>query len=80
MSIRLYDSAWVLVEGGSEPLPVRKDRRNPANFHVGDYLYDVDSLPMSKEGSTPRILSILSLQQAREAGLRTDYNPDIGFP
>ncbi|MDC7676720.1 hypothetical protein [Asticcacaulis machinosus] len=77
MSIRLYDSAWVRVEGSDQPLQARKDRQNPAIFHVGDHRYDVDATASKTSEGAPKILGILSLQAMREAGIRPDYNSDL---
>ena len=77
MSIRLYDSAWVIVENGQEPLQVHKDGRNPAAFNVGEYQYDIDGRALSTSTGAPLIVSLHSLQSAKEAGLRTAYNRDI---
>ncbi|MDV6331057.1 hypothetical protein [Asticcacaulis sp. 201] len=74
MGIRLYDSAWVVVEGLEQPLQVRKDPRNPAAFTVGDHQYDIDGRPIKNLDLVPRITAIHSLQSAREAGLRIHYD------
>lgn len=77
MSFRLYESAWVVVDGVEEPVHVHKDRVNPAVFHVGEHLYDIDARPVQLHRATPRILSILSLSEVRDAGLRSGYDRDI---
>ena len=77
MTIRLYESAWVRVEGRDEPLQVQRDRRNAAAFNVGDYQYDIDARPLRGAELAPPIIAILSLQSAREAGLATQYNRDM---
>lgn len=77
MSIRLYDSAWVRIEGAEQPLQAFKDRQNPALFHIGDYRYDVDGIAAKGTEGAPKILGILSLQAMREAGIRPNYNSDI---
>lgn len=77
MGIRLYDSAWVIVEAREEPLQVQKDSRNPAAFNVGEYQYDIDGRALSTSVGAPLIVSLHSLQSAKEAGLRTAYNRDI---
>ncbi len=76
MGIRLYDSAWVVVEGREQPLQVFKDKRNPAAFSVGDFQYDIDGRPLSATSGTPAITGLHSLQSAKEAGLRTEYDRD----
>jgi len=77
MSFRLYESAWVRIEGHDEPMQVRRDRKNAAAFNVGDYQYDIDARPLRQNDGAPRIVTVLSLQAAREAGLATEYNRDI---
>lgn len=77
MAIRLYDSAWVNLDGGNEPQQVRKDRKNPAAFNVGGYLYDIDGFPMHGQEGAPRIAFVHNLQSAREAGLKMEYNPQF---
>lgn len=77
MSIRLYESAWVTVEGVEEPCQARRDPSNGAVFIVHGDRYDVDARALSKGGDTPVILSILSLQAMRESGLRSGYNRDV---
>ena len=74
MGIRLYDSAWVVVEGLEQPLQARKDPRNPAAFNVGDHQYDIDGRALRTTDAVPRITAIHSLQSAREAGLRIQYD------
>ncbi len=77
MSFRLYESAWVMVEGADAPCQVHKDPSNMAVFIANGQRYDVDARPIARDGTTPVILSILSLQAMREAGLRSDYNRDV---
>ena len=73
MSFRLYESAWVQVDGADLPLQVHKNPANPAAFDVGGFQYDIDARPLAKASDAPRIVSILSIQAAREAGLRSHY-------
>lgn len=86
MSTRLYDTAWVSVEGLEQPLQVQKDRRNPAAFIVGDYLYDIDGRampsqgPMASQGAVPKILSLHSLQSAKEAGIKINIDVGAAYP
>ena len=81
MSTRLYDTAWVSVEGVDQPLQVRKDKRNPALFFVGDFIYDIDGRAMGSQGaSVPRILTVHSLQSAREIGLRVNVDMGAAYP
>jgi hypothetical protein len=75
MSIRLYESAWVDLEGHERPLQVHKDARNPAAFNVGDFQYDIDGRPLDMSVGAPKILGIYNLQAAKEAGLKADYRP-----
>ncbi len=77
MAIRLYQSAWVLIEGDDKPLQVQRDRKNAAAFNVGDYQYDIDGRRLRASDPAPAIVAVLSLQAAREAGLATDYNVDM---
>ncbi len=77
MSIRLYESAWVRIEGGDQPLQVHGDRKNAAAFNVGEYQYDIDGRPLRYAEAAPAIAAVLSLQMAREAGLATNYNRDM---
>ncbi|ESQ87814.1 hypothetical protein ABENE_16815 [Asticcacaulis benevestitus DSM 16100 = ATCC BAA-896] len=77
MGIRLYDSAWVELDGNGEPCLVRKDPKNSAIFNVGAYQYDIDGRPLSGDRSAPAILRLHSLQSAREAGLRSEYRADV---
>ena len=72
MSFRLYESAWVMVEGIEAPVAVHRDPVNRAAFQVGDCQYDVDARPLHPRDAPP-ILSILSLQAVREAGLHSNY-------
>ncbi|GGZ32366.1 hypothetical protein GCM10011273_18120 [Asticcacaulis endophyticus] len=70
MSVRLYDSAWVMVEGSDVPMAVRKDLRNLANFRVGEFTYDIDGRAVADQIGTPAITAILSLQAVQEAKQR----------
>ena len=77
MAIRLYQSAWVRIEGNDKAFQVARDRKNPAAFNVGDHQYDIDGRPLRASDQAPAIVSVLSLQAVREAGLATDYNGDM---
>ena len=77
MAIRLYDSAWVRIEGRDDALQVHKDRKNPAAFNVGDHQCDIDARPLGAADDVPTIVSIHSLQSAREAGLSLAYKRDV---
>ena len=67
MSIRLYDTAWIELEGAAAPVQVRRDIQRHDLFRVGDHAYDIDGRPGSDE--MPRIVRVLSLQSVREVGL-----------
>ncbi len=73
MSFRLYESAWVQVEGFDEPAQAHKDRSNLAAFNVMGFQYDIDARPLPSSPGAPRLLSLLSLQAIREAGLSSGY-------
>ena len=75
--MRLYESAWVELEGLETPLRVYKDFRNSAMFRVGDYQYDIDGRPFNTTLGVPKIKRLHTLQSAREAGLDTQYRKDI---
>ncbi len=77
MALRLYDSAWVRIEGRDEPLQVQRDRKNAAAFHIGDFQYDIDARPLRPGDKAPAIITVLSLQAVREAGLAPDYNREM---
>ena len=77
MSLRLYESAWVVVEGAAQPVQVHRDPVNRAAFQVGDFQYDIDARPLPVHSGAPAILSILDLQASREAGLPSNYGRDI---
>ena len=77
MAIRLYDSAWVRIEGREEALQVQRDRKKPAAFNVGDYQYDIDARPLRETDAAPAIIMIHSLQSAREAGLPSNYSREF---
>lgn len=77
MSFRLYESAWVRVDGVEEPLQVHKDKQNAAVFVVGNHRYDIDARPVPSGNLAPSIRSLLTLQAMREAGLHSGYNRDI---
>lgn len=69
------------MEGVEQPLQVHKDKRNPALFLVGDYIYDIDGRAMGSQGpSVPRILMVHSLQSAREIGLKVNVDMGAAYP
>ena len=78
MSFRLYESAWVRVDGREEPLQAHKHPSDAGVFVVGDHLYDVDARPAAADMAAPALLSILSLDSIRSAGLSSGYNRDFG--
>jgi len=55
MSIRLYDTAWIELEGQAGP--------------VGEHAYDIDGRADISVATSPRIVRVLSLQTVREVGL-----------
>ncbi len=69
MSIRLYDTAWIELEGQATPIQARRDTFRHDVFHVGDHAYDIDGRPVSATPDQPRIVRVLSLQSVREIGL-----------
>ena len=73
MSFRLYDGAWVRVDGIEEPLQVHKDRQNAGVFIVGTERYDIDARALPSNGPVAALVSILSLQAVREGGLHSTY-------
>ncbi len=74
--MRLYETAWVEIDGQDMPAQVHRDRVNAGAFNVGDFQYDIDGRPLRTSPDAPKLVRILSLQAAREAGLRQDYNQD----
>lgn len=79
MSFRLYESAWVQIEGVEKPAEVHRDRLSPAAFNVEGFQYDIDARALPGTSGAPRLLSILSLQAIREAGLHGHYRPGGAF-
>lgn len=73
MSIRLYDSAWIMFRDSAQPQQVSKNRANPAMFDVGGYHYDIDGKPFFVAEAAPDIVQILNMQAARDLGLSTQY-------
>jgi hypothetical protein len=69
MSIRLYDTAWIELEGQATPVQVRRDVQRHDVFRVGDQGYDIDGRPDVSTLEAPRIVRVLSLQTVRESGL-----------
>ncbi|MFT4076888.1 MAG: hypothetical protein QM647_15285 [Asticcacaulis sp.] len=74
MSIRLYDSAWVKFRDSDEPQQVFKNRSNPAMFEVAGYRYDIDARPYHFSEAVPDIVELLTMRQAQELGLSTQYS------
>ncbi len=70
MGMRLYDTAWVELEGVQVPMQVFKDLKKPGMFSVGGFHYDIDGRALETEVGTPAIVRLLTLQSAKEAGLR----------
>lgn len=73
MAIRLYDSVWVMLAGHEAPRRTRKNSKNPAEYMVGDYSYDIDGRPIPSAPEPPVIIKVLSLQAAQELGLSIRY-------
>jgi hypothetical protein len=76
-SFRLYERAWVLIEGYETAQQVHKDAAYPGQFVVAGHRYDIDARAVPQASSSPAILSLLSLQAAAEAGLHSDYSLGI---
>ncbi len=70
MSFRLYESAWVRIEGVDQPAQAQKDPINRAAFNVGGFQYDIDARAMPGETNAPALVGILSLADIRAAGLQ----------
>ena len=77
MTIRLYENAWVELDGQGRSLQVFKDRKNPAAFNIGEYQYDIDGRPLKSTVDAPTIVRLHSLMTARNAGLSIQYNRDV---
>ncbi len=71
MSIRLYDTAWIELEGHSAPVQVRRDTARPEIFRGAGFEYDIDGRPKGAPDTdaAPRVIRILNLQTVRETGL-----------
>jgi hypothetical protein len=78
MSFRLYESAWVRVDGVEEPVQAHKAPNVPGTFVVHGNAYDIDARPVDPSSGAPAILAILSIQAAHEAGLRSRYGEGQG--
>jgi hypothetical protein len=74
MTIRLYDSAWVMFRDSDEPRQVIKNRANPAIFEVGGFRYDIDGRPFHLSEACPEIVQILDMKTAQGLGLSTQYS------
>lgn len=76
--MRLYDSAWVRVEGREDqPIQAYKNTRNAALFDIGGFQYDIDGRGSPAASGAPRLLALLSLTEVREQGLASGYDRDI---
>lgn len=73
MSIRLYDSAWVMFRDSDQPRQVFKNRSNPAMFEVDGYHYDIDGRPFHFAQTVPDIIQMLDMRTAQGLGLSTQY-------
>jgi len=81
--MRLYDCAWVRVEGTDEkPVQAFKNKRNPALFDIGGHQYDIDGRVAPGNADAPSLAALLSLSEIRELGLSIrsdrDVRPDVG--
>ena len=65
--MRLYDTAWVELDGTDVPVQVFKDPKNAGIFTVLGYQYDIDARPLKSTTAVPAIVKLHSLQSAREA-------------
>lgn len=78
MSLRLYDCAWVRIEGAEDsPVQAFKNPRNPAAFDIAGHQYDIDGRSIPGDNAAPSVASLLSLSEVRELGLSTGYNRDL---
>lgn len=73
MSVRLYDSAWIVLRDFESPQQVRKDPRNPAIFNVAGFQYDIDGNSYKRTETVPQIVQMLSMADAQALGLSTQY-------
>ncbi len=73
MSFRLYESAWVRVDGVEAPVQVHKATQSPGTFLVAGNAYDIDARSIDPSSGAPAITAILSIQAVHEAGLRSHY-------
>jgi len=79
VNFRLYESAWVQVEGLEHPAQVHKDRSNPAAFDVAGFKYDIDARALFPGDGAPRLMSLLSLKAVRDASLQGEYRPNGNY-
>jgi hypothetical protein len=75
--MRLYDSAWVRIEGSDAPLQVFKNKNNAALFDVGDHQYDIDGRAAPTNPAAPVLVSLLSLSEIRELALSLGVTRDV---
>ncbi len=80
MTIRLYDSAWVLLRESEQPQQVRKDGANAGIYHVADFDYDIDGRPYHFADKAPEIRQVLNLEVARQRGLSTHFAANFASP
>lgn len=75
--MRLYDSAWVRVDGSDTPVQAFKNKRNAALFDVGDYQYDIDGRASPSDLATPILRKLLSLSEIRELALSSGITREV---
>lgn len=76
--MRLYDTAWVRVEGSEDtPIQAFKNLRNPALFDIAGYQYDIDGRPAPGSAGAPALAGLLSLSEVQTLGLSSGYNRDM---
>ncbi len=80
--MRLYDCAWVRLEGTDAPVQAFKNKRNLALFDIGEHQYDIDGRPAPGNAHAPGLAGLLSLSEIRALGLSVgpdrDIRPDVG--
>jgi len=75
--MRLYDSAWVRIDGFDAPVQAFKNKRNAALFDVGDHQYDIDGRAAPGNPDAPALSKILSLSEIRELALSMTAPRDV---
>jgi len=75
--MRLYDSAWLRIDGSDAPVQAFKNKRNFALFDIGDHQYDIDGRPAPGTPSAPALVNRLSLSEIRELALSQGATRDV---